>query len=68
MSNFHLRRSRSSDCLYGERGERDLDSLQSRGWDGMDSHGYRDDMHRGSHRSGEMGHTGSMGPTVPHRY
>ena len=39
-------------------------------WDGMDSHGYWDDMHTGSHRSGEMGHTGSrgsMGQTEPHR-
>jgi len=35
--------------------------------DGMDSHGYWDDTHSGSHRSGEMGHTGSMGRTEPHR-
>ena len=61
ISNFHLHRSRSLDCLYGERGESDLDSLQSRGWDGMDSHGYWDDVHSGSHSSSETGHTGSMG-------
>ena len=36
-------------------------------WDGMDSHGYWHDMHNGSHTSGDMGHTGSMGQTVPHR-
>lgn len=35
--------------------------------DGMDSHGYWDDRHSGSHRSGEMGHTGSMERTEPHR-
>lgn len=39
-------------------------------WDGMDSHGYWDDMHSGSHRSGDMGHTGShgnTGQTWPHK-
>jgi ferric-dicitrate binding protein FerR (iron transport regulator) len=39
-------------------------------WDGMDSHGYWDDMHSGSHRSGDIGHMGShgnTGQTWPHK-
>jgi FecR-like protein len=35
--------------------------------DGMDSQGYWDDMHSGSHRSGDMGHSSGMGQTIPHR-
>ena len=35
--------------------------------DGMDMHGYWDDMHSGSHSSGDMDHRGSMGQMEPHR-
>ena len=36
-------------------------------WGGMDSHGYWHDMQSGSHTGRDMGHTGSMGQTTPHR-
>lgn len=47
-----------------------MPGLSGHDWEGMDSHGYWDDMRSGSHGSGDMGHTGShgnTGQTVPHR-